>query len=387
MTDLLVEADGGSRGNPGPAGYGAVVRDASTAAVLARRNGFLGVATNNVAEYRGLIAGLQAAAGIDPAARVSVRMDSKLVVEQMSGRWQVKHPAMRPLAREAAALAAGFPQVSYRWIPRAENAEADRLANEAMDARRATYDVLDDTPDPEPDAGGPQPAAGPAGVGRPDAGDAGWRAPDVDPPVRLILLRHGQTELSVQRRFSGVGDPPLTAAGRGQARAAAERLARGAQLDAVITSPLRRARATAECVADQLGLTPAVDEAWRECDFGSFEGLTFTEVRERQPEALRAWLADPATAPPGGESFAAVTERVAAAREAIRVASPGRNVLVVSHVTPIKVLARLALGAPAPALYALHLDLASLSVVDLHPDGSAVLRRWNDTAHLEPGPA
>ena len=100
---LIVEADGGSRGNPGPAGYGAVVLDPATEEVLAERAEGLGVATNNVAEYQGLIAGLRAAIELG-ATEVEVRMDSKLVVEQMSGRWQVKHPAMKPLALEAARL-------------------------------------------------------------------------------------------------------------------------------------------------------------------------------------------------------------------------------------------------------------------------------------------
>lgn len=133
---LLVQADGGSRGNPGPAGYGAVVTDTATGEVLAEAAEAIGVATNNVAEYRGLIAGLRAVAGIDPGASVEAAMDSKLVVEQMSGRWKVKHPDMAVLAREArAVLPAGA--VTYRWVPRAQNSHADRLANEAMDAAAA----------------------------------------------------------------------------------------------------------------------------------------------------------------------------------------------------------------------------------------------------------
>jgi ribonuclease H / adenosylcobalamin/alpha-ribazole phosphatase len=131
---LVVEADGGSRGNPGPAGYGAVVRDAATGEVLAEVSDSLGRATNNVAEYSGLIAGLGAAAAIAPGADVEVRMDSKLVVEQMSGRWQIKHPAMRPLAAKAREAAGAFGRVSYTWVPRSRNAHADRLANQAMDA-------------------------------------------------------------------------------------------------------------------------------------------------------------------------------------------------------------------------------------------------------------
>jgi probable phosphoglycerate mutase len=130
---LVVEADGGSRGNPGPAGYGAVVRDAATGEVLAEVSDSLGRATNNVAEYSGLIAGLKAAAGVARGADVEVRMDSKLVVEQMSGRWQIKHPDMRPLAATARQAAGALGRVSYTWVPRSRNAHADRLANQAMD--------------------------------------------------------------------------------------------------------------------------------------------------------------------------------------------------------------------------------------------------------------
>jgi probable phosphoglycerate mutase len=132
----VVEADGGSRGNPGPAGYGAVVLDPDTEQVLAERSEGIGVATNNVAEYRGLIAGLRAAIELGATA-VEVRMDSKLVVEQMCGRWQVKHPAMKPLAREAAGLVRELGSVSFGWIPRERNKRADRLANLAMDAQAA----------------------------------------------------------------------------------------------------------------------------------------------------------------------------------------------------------------------------------------------------------
>ena len=130
---VVVEADGGSRGNPGPAGYGAVVWSADRSIVLAEAKQAIGHATNNVAEYRGLIAGLDEAAKLH-AAEVAVSMDSKLVVEQMSGRWKVKHPDLAALHTEARGLAAGFDRISYAWIPRAENAHADRLANEAMGA-------------------------------------------------------------------------------------------------------------------------------------------------------------------------------------------------------------------------------------------------------------
>ena len=133
---VVVEADGGSRGNPGPAGYGSVVWTADRSTVLAESKQAIGRATNNVAEYRGLIAGLEEAAKLH-ATDVAVSMDSKLVVEQMSGRWKVKHPDLAELNARARALAAHFERVGYTWIPRAENSYADRLANEAMDAAAA----------------------------------------------------------------------------------------------------------------------------------------------------------------------------------------------------------------------------------------------------------
>ena len=135
---LIVAADGGSRGNPGPAGYGAVVLDAATGEVLAELRESIGRATNNVAEYSGLLAGLREAVRIAPGATTAVRMDSRLVVEQMSGRWQIKHPDLRALAAEARQAARALGRVTYTWVPRERNKHADRLANEAMDAAAGT---------------------------------------------------------------------------------------------------------------------------------------------------------------------------------------------------------------------------------------------------------
>jgi ribonuclease HI len=128
---LVVEADGGSRGNPGPAAYGALVRDAATGETLMAEGLAIGETTNNVAEYRGLIAGLEMARLVDPDAAVEVRMDSKLVIEQMAGRWKIKHPSMKPLALEASALRPA--RVSWTWVPRLDNGRADALVNAALD--------------------------------------------------------------------------------------------------------------------------------------------------------------------------------------------------------------------------------------------------------------
>lgn len=128
---LIVEADGGSRGNPGPASYGALVRDAETGETLMSEGLSIGRATNNVAEYSGLIAGLEMAREIDRAAAVEVRMDSKLVVEQMAGRWKIKHAALKPLAIRANELRPA--DVTWTWVPRELNHRADALANSALD--------------------------------------------------------------------------------------------------------------------------------------------------------------------------------------------------------------------------------------------------------------
>jgi probable phosphoglycerate mutase len=190
--------------------------------------------------------------------------------------------------------------------------------------------------------------------------------------------------MSVQKRYSGRTDAPLTDTGIRQAAAAAKRLA-SAGIDAIVTSPLQRAVRTAEEVAAAIGIPVLTDDGLRETDFGAWEGLTFAEVRERWPSELSTWLADPSVAPPDGESFADVSERVAAALHRVLAGRARQTVLVVSHVTPIKTLVAAALLAPPPALYRMHLDVAALCKIDWYADGPAVLRSFNDTAHLQPG--
>ena len=200
-------------------------------------------------------------------------------------------------------------------------------------------------------------------------------------PTVTLLLRHGQTPMSVQKRYSGRTDAPLTDAGVRQAAAAAKRLA-SAGIDAIVASPLQRAVRTAEEVAAATGIPVLTDDGFRETDFGAWEGLTFTEVRERWPSEVTTWLADPDAAPPGGESFAEVSTRVTAALYRVLAGRDGQTVLIVSHVTPIKTLVAAALLAPPAALYRMHLDVAALCEIDWYADGPAVLRSFNDTGHL-----
>jgi broad specificity phosphatase PhoE/ribonuclease HI len=368
---VVVEADGGSRGNPGPAGYGAVVKDAASGDVLAEAAAGIGVATNNVAEYEGLIAGLRAAVELAPSA-VDVRMDSKLVVEQMSGRWKVKHPALAPLAATAAELVRALPSVRFTWIPRASNTHADRLANAAMDAAAAGRAWTRGA------AGAREPRTDPV---RATATAQGWSL-RTGTPVTVLLVRHGQTEHSVDRRFSGRADPPLTDIGQAQAAALADRLARWPKpIDAIVASPLIRAQSTAAVVAAKLGLEVSTVEGLVETDFGDWDGHTMAEVRDRWPAEFAAWRDSDDVAPPGGESMTEVGRRVRRARDTLLATHPGQVVVAVTHVTPIKLLLRQALDASAAFLYRLHLDLAGLSIVEWYPDGSPSVHLVNDTSH------
>jgi broad specificity phosphatase PhoE len=212
------------------------------------------------------------------------------------------------------------------------------------------------------------------------SGSASWTG-QTGTPTRLLLLRHGQTELSVQRRYSGHGDPELTPLGHAQAAGAAARLARVPDIAAVLTSPLRRARQTAEAVAAATGAPLAVRDRLIETDFGKWEGLTFLEARARDPQLHAEWLGSEEVAPPEGESFAAVGRRVAAELAELLQAYPGATLVLVTHVTPIKMLLRDALQGGPSVLYRLHLDLAALSIVDFYPDGGASVRLVNDTCH------
>jgi ribonuclease H / adenosylcobalamin/alpha-ribazole phosphatase len=380
---VIVEADGGSRGNPGPAGYGAVVLEEGTGEVLLERYASLGTTTNNVAEYSGLIAGLRAAAELG-ATRVDVRMDSKLVVEQMSGRWQIKNPGLRPLAAEAAKLVAGFAAVTFEWIPRERNKLADALANRAMD-EAAGKPVPTDTPAFTATPAAPALTDTRAFTAPTEAkAPKNWAPPSLDAATRIILVRHGETAMTVQGRYSGRGDVPLSEQGEAQAMAAAGRVAGiSREVTAVVSSPLSRCTRTAELIAaDQGNVKVTVLPELIECDFGDWEGLTFAEVRERWPEELDRWLDSTSVAPPGGESFTAVAERVRGALATLLSAYPSGTVVVVSHVSPIKLILRDALAASDDFLHRLYLDAAGVSTMDLWPDGGIAVRSVNETAHL-----
>jgi len=362
---VQIEADGGSRGNPGPAAYGAVLFDADTREVIAERAECIGVATNNVAEYNGLIAGLQLYDEHTPGADLEVRMDSKLVVEQMSGRWKIKHRDMVPLASRARQLAPAG--ATYTWIPRAQNTHADRILNAALDAlagKPAQRSVA---------------TASTTREGSPTQPLRGW-APRAT-TTTLVLVRHGVTGHTVAKRFSGGlggSNPGLADEGSAQVRATADWLAPLAEeVDTVVSSPVRRTRESAEILSERLGRPMVTEDGLAEMEFGSWDGLTYAEVRERYPEDLDSWLVSLDHLPGGGESFRSVQERVLASLDSLLETYAGRTVLLVSHVTPIKVLVARALGAPLEAVHRMQLAPASVTVLAFFDDGDASMRMFN----------
>lgn len=352
---FVMTADGGSRGNPGPAGYGAVLHEGNI--VIAELYDYIGIATNNVAEYSGLVAGLTAIHQIDPDAVIDVRMDSKLVVEQMSGRWKIKHDGMKILAKEA--IAAHSPSlVTYTWIPREENAHADRLANRAMDERSGKVsqqiNFLTER----------------------------LRMPEV--PTIIYFVRHGETILTPDRKFSGSGEPnpPLTEAGLSQAGLLAKEIAKFSP-EILIASPLQRTTQTAEIISAQIGLPIIFDEAWFECAFGLWDGMSIDEVANTYPIEYKAWLSSSSYAPPGGESYDAVGWRVDEAIDKLVAKYPHKRIVVVSHNGVIKEAVRLATGASPESIFHIDVSPCSITSISIWPsDGLRALRSANEQGHL-----
>jgi ribonuclease H / adenosylcobalamin/alpha-ribazole phosphatase len=378
--NVVIEADGGSRGNPGPAAYGAVLKDADTGEVIAEDGSTIGVASNNVAEYSGLIAGLKLAEAFAPDADIEVRMDSKLVVEQMSGRWKIKHASMKPLALEANRLAPFG--TTYTWVPREQNKHADRLANEALDGKRDGVTVGGAEPESlieEIESPSKQPHGEPR--------QRGW-SPSAGPPTTLVLVRHGVTAHTIEKRFSGglaSANPGLSDEGRDQIRSVASWLSPLAErVDAVVTSPVRRTRESAEILAEALGHPLQEEPGFAEMEFGAWDGMTFVEVAEKHQADLDKWLGSLDVAPGGtGESFRSVEERVLAGLQRMLDAHAGKTVVVVSHVTPIKTLVAHAVDAPLTSLFRMELSPGSVTVLSFFTGGQggdephASLRMYN----------
>lgn len=370
---LIIEADGGSRGNPGIAGAGAVVIDAETGKVLKEISEAVGIATNNVAEYTAVVLGLEAAFEIDPAATVLVRMDSKLVVEQMSGRWKIKHPDMMALGARVQKLIASK-DVEFVWIPREQNGLADALANKAMDY-----------------AGDPIASAVEYNSGEPSSIRA--PRPSVQEVTTLILVRHGRTVLTESRKISG-GDgenPDLSELGRQDAREVAEELAKlghsgnFAYLSApvaIVHSPIARAKQTAQAISNRISLPMVSNADLAEIGFGEWDGLTNEEMIAAFEEEYNVWRGSFDVAPPGGESLKDFDARVRRAFDAILKQYSGQTVVVVAHVMPIRALLRLANDSSIAGFWRTNIGPASISIARYWGHEAAEVICSNSTGHL-----
>lgn len=380
---LIIEADGGSRGNPGPSGSGAVVIDESTGAVITEISTYGGVASNNVAEYKAVIAGLTQALKHNPNASITVRMDSKLVVEQMSGNWKIKHPDMQLLGIEVQKLIAGK-KVEWVWIPREQNVRADALANEAMDTERDSIRQLSDievqsVTSIEFNSELPSSVRAPGGVS--------------EPLTTIILIRHGRTALTESHKISGGtgDDPSLSESGHRDAEAVAELLrsfgrsstfAHIPSPTVILSSPMQRTRETASVIATKLGLSVDIEEKLREISFGDWDGQTNQQVSENWSEIFENWRGSWEVAPPNGESLETFDARIRQARERILKEYAGQTVVVVAHVMPIRGFLSLSLNAGVQGYWVPQVAPCSVTIIRQWGTTHAELVVTNFTSHL-----
>jgi probable phosphoglycerate mutase len=393
---VIIEADGGSRGNPGPAGSGAVLIDQDSGSILAEIALFIGIATNNVAEYRAVLAAVELANEIDPEAELLVRMDSKLVVEQMSGRWKIKNEGMQELSAQMT-TAIGSRRISFEWIPREQNTKADALANEAMDAESsvirkyigepgtATINIITE-------------------AAKTTAADLEYN-PELPSSVRaprdvtknlttVILVRHGRTLLTESHKISGRGgeDPQLSSLGREDATLVAGELVKVSQTGvfskilkptAIVSSPLARTRETAQIIADRLGLKVSTNDDIAEISFGDWDGHTNQEVAANWPELYTQWRGDVKIAPPGGgESLEQFDARVQQGRRAILDEYEGQTVVVVGHVMSIRGFIKAAIDANWASYWRVSVAPCSITVIRFWGDEAAEISVINHTTHL-----
>jgi probable phosphoglycerate mutase len=380
---LIIEADGGSRGNPGPSGSGAIVIDGHSGQILVEIAAFGGVATNNVAEYRALVAALQECSKIDSSAELLVRMDSKLVIEQMAGNWKIKHPDMQLLAIEAQKLVVGKP-VTWQWIPRDENSRADALANIAMDSEQSIVKYLDSV----------EPVSG-ATVEFSATLPGSIRAPGnvSESLTTIILVRHGRTPLTESHKISGGtgDDPDLSELGEKDAKAAAALIATFGSSgpfahlpkpEVIVSSPMNRTKQTAHAISLATGVPVEQLEELREISFGDWDGHTNQEVADKWPAEFEAWRGSWELSPPNGESLADFDARTSKARQTILTRHAGKCVVVVAHVMPIRGFLTLAMDAGSAGYWRPQVAPCSLTIIRHWGEDFAELVTANFTAHL-----
>ena len=365
---FILYADGASRGNPGPAASGAVILDhAGNVVVELGEN--LGIRTNNYAEYQAVIAGLRHIQSAYPGAQVEVRMDSKLVIEQLSGRWQIKHPELRELAQEAHRVMRGL-EVSLNWVPREENQLADAAANRALDEG-------DFVESKELRLSAIQPKS--------------IRAPrQSTEPTTIVVIRHGHTAHTESNLISGSDgeDPSLSELGFAEAESTAKAISKLLerfglpQLAGVYHSPQLRTTQTAKAIASEFGVPQTADARLKEIGFGDWEGYSMAQMETTDASDISAWRGSMSRRPPNGESVDDLEQRVIASLRQIIAAHSSETVAIVSHMMPLRAIARFALKGDPALSWSMQFSPASISVYRFFGDALAEVFTTNSCDHL-----
>lgn len=367
---LVLFADGASRGNPGPASIGAVlVLDGEE---IARISKALGTRTNNYAEYSAVIAGLEYVIEKGLGPDLLVRMDSKLVVEQLSGRWQIKHPELRELARAAQVLLRQL-NATLEWIPREQNFLADEAANQALDAPKLIVDI---------DYDRALSAVQPSSI----------RAPRVHTePTVVYVVRHGHTLSTESKLISGSHDnPSLSELGIEDASAAASAIADlSSRFDLpkptlIAHSDMNRTSETAALIAKRLLIPQRPDSRLREISFGDWEARTMAELEQGSAE-VDAWRGSVLQRPPAGESVLELEARVLKSLEDLVAEHSGSAVAIVSHMMPLRSIAKKALGSSSASHWSLQFAPGSVSVFRFFGNELTEVFCLNSCEHLARG--
>lgn len=365
---IFLYADGASRGNPGPAAYGVHIVD-SSGVLIADLGEQLGIATNNQAEYSGVIAGLRFLTTTQHRS-VTIRLDSKLVVEQLSGRWKIKNPGMQELAIEAQGLLSAF-DAKFEWVPREENTFADANANRALDE-------------------GDFSTAADANIDLASIQPRSIRAPrQYKEPTTIAVVRHGHTVNTEKNLISGGDgtDPELSGLGLFEAKAAAEQLPillsefGLPELSRVYHSPMLRTTQTAEAIAaTKLELT--ADARLKEIGFGDWEMLEMAQLETDELELVRSWRGSLDVAPPKGESVKDMQARVWSALGEIIEENRGKSVAVATHMMPTRAFAAAAFKGAKNAYFNLNSSPGGISIYRFFDMEFAEVFVLNSCQHL-----
>ena len=368
---IYVYCDGASRGNPGPASYGVHIEDESGGTIADLGEG-LGHQTNNYAEYQGVIAALRFLTSTEHRL-ITIRLDSKLVVEQLSGRWKVKSPEMRELVFEASQLLGAF-DATLQWIPREQNSIADAMANQA----------LDDGDFQTVEASLPLSAIQPRSI----------RAPRQQvEPTTIVVVRHGSTASTTAHLISGGDgeDPELNDRGLSEAQSASIAVAPLLELfnlppaSAIICSPMKRTTQTAEAISSALSLVLVPDERLREIAFGDWDGMSMSAMEVDSSVEIAKWRSSTSQKPPGGESILELQARVEDLISEVIPGNQGKTVVLVTHMMPSRAIAKVAQRSAESTYWNVNFSPCGISVYRFFGTGLIETFTVNSCAHLIQG--